>query len=144
MDINAKVFSSIMCKRAFILIHKYDFKYQFGSTPKVGYQDSTFCIKMMLYNRNQHNLSTYVIFTDLVKAFDRFNHDLLMEILDTYREPPKFVSNIKIMYANIAVRLISGKFDASIGFTTGVKEGDSVAPILFLFLVVSFSEILEG
>ena len=143
MDMGAKVFSSMMCKRAFVLIRKYGIKYQFGSTPNVGCQDGTFCIKTMLHNRHQHNLPTFVMFADLVKAFDTANHELLMEILDTYGGPPKFVSAIKRMYANTKVRLIIGKIDTSIPFTVGVKQGDSMAPVLFLFLVMAFAETLE-
>ena len=45
MDMGATFFSSIMCKREFILIHKYGVKYQFGYTPKVGCQDGIFYTK---------------------------------------------------------------------------------------------------
>ena len=144
MDMGAKVFSSIMCKRAFKLIHKYGVKYQFGSTPKVGCQDGTFCIKTMLHNRHQHNLPTFVMFADLVKAFDTANHELLMEILDTYGGPPKFVSAIKRMYENTVMILILGKVDTAFDFTAGAKQEDSMAPILFLFLVMEFAKTLEG
>ena len=41
------------------------------------------------------------------------------------------------------MRLILGKFDISIPFEVGVKQGDSVAPVLFLFIMRAFSETLE-
>ena len=121
MDMGAKFFSSIMCKRTFILIHKYGVKYQFGSTPKFGCQDCTFFIKTMLQNRNQHNVSTYVMFPNLVKVFNTANHKLLVEMLDTYGGPQNYVSTIKRTHKNIVVRLILVKFDTSINFTMGVK-----------------------
>ena len=45
MDIGAKVFSSLICKRLFKIIRKHGVKYQFGSSPGVGRQDGTFTIK---------------------------------------------------------------------------------------------------
>ena len=41
------------------------------------------------------------------------------------------------------VRLIIGKIDTSIPFEVGVKQGDSVAPVLFLFLMMAFAEVIE-
>ena len=49
-------------------------KYQFGSTPGVGCQDSSFTIKTMLHLWYNHNLPTFVMFADLVKDFDTSNH----------------------------------------------------------------------
>ena len=42
MDIGAKVFSSLICKRLFKIIKKHRVKYQFWSSPVVGCQYSTF------------------------------------------------------------------------------------------------------
>ena len=47
------------------------------------------------------------------------------------------------MYSNNKVRLIIGKIDTSILFEVGVKQGDSVAPVLFLFLMMDFTETDE-
>ena len=35
------------------------------------------------------------------------------------------------------------KIDTSIPFEVGVKQGDSVAPVLFLFLMMAFVEVIE-
>ena len=50
---------------------------------------------------------------------------------------------IRIMYIDNKVRLIIGKIDTSIPFDVGVKQGDSVAPVLFLFLMMAFAEVIE-
>ena len=41
------------------------------------------------------------------------------------------------------MRLILGKIDISIPFEVGVKKGDSVALVLFLFIMMTFLETLE-
>ena len=48
------------------------------------------------------------------------------------------------MYRNNKVRLIIGKIDTSIPFEVGMKQGDSVAPVLFPFLVMAFAEAVEA
>ena len=56
VDIGAKVFSNLICKRLFKIIKKHGVKYQFGTSPGVGCQDGTFTIKTQLHNRHNHNL----------------------------------------------------------------------------------------
>ena len=91
MDIGSKIFISILCKILFRIIRKHGVKYQFGSTPGVGCQDGSFTIKTMLHMRYNHNLPTFVMFADLVKAFDTSNHKLMVDILNKYVCPPNYV-----------------------------------------------------
>ena len=143
MDLGSKIFSSIMCTRLFKIIEAHGVRYQFGSTPGVGCQDGSFTLKTILHLRHNHNLPTWVMFADLVKAFNTSNHILMIKILKKYGCPPKLCSVIRRMYENNKVRLIIGKIDISIPFEVGVKQGDSVAPVLFLFLMMAFAEVLE-
>ena len=83
------------------------------------------------------------MFADLVKAFDTSNHKLMVKILKKYGCLPKLCSAIRIMYTDNTVRLILGKIDISIPFEIGVKQVDSVAPALFLFIMMALSETLE-
>ena len=57
--------------------------------------------------------------------------------------PPNLRLVIARMYMSSAVRLIIGKVDTTIPFEVGVKQGDSMAPVLFLFLIMGFAETLE-
>ena len=47
------------------------------------------------------------------------------------------------MYKDIRVRLIIGKIDTTITFYVGVKQGDSMAPVLFLLIIMGFADTLE-
>ena len=82
-------------------------------------------------------------FADLVKAFDTSNHALLIAILGKYGAPLRLCSAIKRMYEKSIVKLIIGKLETSIDFKVGVKQGYSMAPVLFMFLMVAFAETLE-
>ena len=139
----SKIFSSIICGRAFKIIKSHGVKYQFGSTPGVGFQDGSVTLKTLPHLSHNQNLPSWVVFSDLVKAFDTSNHKILISILARYGSPPRFCYVIRIMYKNSVVRLIIGKIDTYIPFKVLVKQGDSMEPLLFLFLIIVFYERLE-
>ena len=143
MDIGSNVFSSILCTRLFKIFEAHGVRYQFGLTPGVGCQDGSFTIKTMLHLQHNHNLPTWVMFSELVKAFDTSNHVLMINILSKYGCPKKLCSAIRRMYSNNKARLIIGKIDTCITFEVGVKQGDSVAPVILLFLLMAFAEVIE-
>ena len=121
MDIGSKVFSSILCARLFQVIKKHGVKYKFGSTPGVGCQDGTFTIKTLLHLHHNHNLPTWVAFSDLVKAFDTSNHQLMVMILAKYGCPPSLCDTIARMYKDSVVKFVIGEFETTIEFKVGVK-----------------------
>ena len=139
----SKIFSSILCRRLFRIIDTHGVKYQFGSTLGVGYQDGSFTIETMLHLRHNYHLPTWILFVDLVKAFDTYNHALMDKLLERYGCPPALCSSIARIYKDSKVRLIIGEIDTTIPFHVSVKQEDSMAPVLFLFIIIGFAETLE-
>ena len=139
MDIGAKVFSSMMCKRLFKIINSHGVKYQFGSSPGVGCQDGLFTLKTALHARHNRDLPTFLEFVDLVKAFDTVDHKLLMRVLERYGAPPKLKSAISRMYTDLKIVLKLGKSNADMNQTVGVIQGYCMAPVLFLFMMMAFA-----
>jgi hypothetical protein len=144
MDMCSKVFSSIMTARAFQLLDKHGTRFQFGGTPELGCRDGLFTLKALLNTRRNHDLASYIGFVDLVKAYDTANHDLLLRILERYGAPPKFVTAIKTIYTDNVCVLKIEKEIVEIPQTVGVRQGDNMAPVLFLFLMTAFAETLES
>ncbi|KAL7531695.1 hypothetical protein ACHAWF_003870, partial [Thalassiosira exigua] len=101
---------------------------QFGATPEMGCQDGSFVLKSLLHLRRQHNLDTFVVFADLVKAFDTSNHELMIDILERYGAPPKFCNAIQRLYDNLKVVLKIGKEKAEIGQGVGIRQRDNLSP----------------
>eukprot|EP00978_Attheya_sp_CCMP212_P032113 scaffold123778_cov40-Attheya_sp.AAC.2 len=121
-------------------------KNQFGSQPLRGCQGGLFVIRTMLELRRNHNLPTWALFVDLVKALDTANHALMYRILRKYGVvPPQLCNVIKRLYDDASsVNLKVGTADPrSIPYTVGVKQGNAMAPVLFLFLIQAFAETLE-
>ena len=79
----------------------------------------------------------------LVKAYDTANHKLMFDILKKYGAPPKLVSAIERMYTDLKVVLKIGKEITKINQTVGVRQGDPMSPVLFLFIIASLPETLE-
>ena len=47
------------------------------------------------------------------------------------------------MYDNIKVQLIIGNIETATNLKVGVKKWNSMAPVLFMFLMTAFDETLE-
>jgi hypothetical protein len=143
MDMYSKVFLSVMTHCAFSLLDKQGTRFQFSGTPEIGCQDGLFTLKALLNARHNHDLASYIGFVDLVKAYDTANHILLIDILQKYGAPPKFVMAIEPIYCNNTCILKIENKTAKIPQTVGVRQGDNMAPVLFLFLMTAFAETLE-
>ncbi len=81
----------------------------------------------------------YVGFVDLVKAYDTANHTLLLCILERYGAPPKLVATIQTIHTNNICVLKIEKEIVEIPQSVGVRQGDNMAPVLFLFLMTAFA-----
>ena len=92
---------------------------------------------------HNHNLPSWVVFADLVKAFDTINHKLLLQILSKYSAPTKLCHAIERLYKDISVKFEIGKLAWKIGQSFRVKQCNYMAPALFSFLVMVFVEMLE-
>ena len=144
MDVCSKIFSRILTARTYKILEKHGTQNQFGATRNVGCQDGNFTLKTLVHLRRQHNQETYVVFADLVKAFDTSNHDLIINILKKFGAPSKFCNTIERLYSNLSVSLKIGKEEATIPQTIGVRQGDNLSPVIFLLIMAAFAEILEA
>jgi hypothetical protein len=106
-------------------------------------QDGLFTLKTLINAHKNHHLPSFVVFVDLVKAYDTVNHDLLLRILEKYGAPPKFVASIHTMYTDLVVVLKIEKEIQEILQNVGVRQGNNMAPVLFLFLMSAAAKTLE-
>ena len=95
--------------------------------------------KHLLHTRHNHDLPTYVAFVDLIKEFDTIDHTLMLHILKKYCDPPKLRSSIARMYQDLKVVLKIGKIEETMSQTADVRQGDCMASVLFLFMVMAFA-----
>ena len=143
MDVISKLLSRVLNKRLFKILKKHGTPFQFGGTPEMRCRDGIFTLTILLHTRRQHDQASHVVFVDLVKACDTANHELLLLVLKKYGTPPKFVDVIQQLYTDLKVVLKLGKLKTEILQEVGVRQGDNMAPVLFLFLMTAFADIID-
>ena len=85
-------------------------------------------------------MGSWVVFLDLVKAFNTVNHELILKLLAKYGVPANVIRVIKKLYTNFNLKLKIGDITEIIPYLTGVKQGDALAPTLFLFIMQAMAE----
>ena len=68
---------------------------------------------------------------------------MMLKILDHYGASPKLRSAISRMYQDLKIILKIGNIEEKMSQTLGVRQDDCMAPVLFLFMVMTFAETLE-
>jgi hypothetical protein len=118
---------------------------QFAYQEQTGTAKAAYCLRSALQLRKEHNQDTYVLFVDLIKAFDTPNHDLLFEILAKYGAPPALIDVICRLHDNFNLKLIFDKKNkAFIDYSIGVRQGDNMAGLLFLFLMQAMDDSFQA
>jgi hypothetical protein len=135
--------SAALNKRLLKILPKHGFETQCGSQKARGCQDALFVLRSALETRRQHDLPTWALFVDLVKAFNTVNHELLFPLLERHRAPKPPVDAVWRMHTDMNVKLQIGKEEDNMPCMVGVQQGNKMAPILFIFVMQAFSETLE-
>ena len=105
-------------------------------------EDAATVLKTILQPLHKSDQEAFVTFVDLVKAFDSVNRDMLWEALKKYGVPDGLVNVIKKLYENQEITIEEGLDMTSILSSSGVKQGDPLSPILFLFIIQAAIESL--
>ena len=91
----------------------------------------------------QHSLEAYIIFIDLVIAFNIINHSLFLLIFATDGIPEAMISVIEKLYLNCFMQLkLRGKI-CKADYEAGVQQGNNIALILFLYIMHAAIESLH-
>jgi hypothetical protein len=93
-DAFACLLSAIIGGRLHQLIKKCGMQEQFAYQENTRTNDATYCLRSALQLRKEHQQDTYLLFIDLIKAFETANHDLLFAILEKYGAPQALIDVI--------------------------------------------------
>ena len=137
LEVAYKIIAIIILARIKPIEEGLDHESQCGFRPGRGCTDAVFTLKQAIRKRREHGLSTWVFFMDLVKAFDRVPRELLWEILLKFGVPPKIVSLLKCLHARVVVKFSVDGIIHTLLSIIGVKQGDILGPILFLFFIAA-------
>ena len=132
-----KIVSIILHGRLLPIEERLDHETQCGFRPGRGCSDGVFTLKLALKKRREHGLESWVLFIDLVKAFDRVPRELLWKVLEKFGVPPKLLRLLKSLHAHVEVSFVVNEITQTIECVIGVKQGDILGPILFTFYLAT-------
>jgi hypothetical protein len=99
---------------------------QAGSTPGKGFSDATFSLKTALQNLREHGQESWVLFVDLVKAYDKDNREMLWKILEILGVPNSLIEVLKKLYTDFSIDLRVGEDFEQFLSSSDVKQGDNL------------------
>ena len=123
--------SIVITTRLQVVLLEHGIPTQFGSSPKTGCPDGSFSLRTLLHMRKEHDLKSWVVFVDLIKAFDSIHHSLLFILLKKTGIPDRVIKVVKKLYNDFKIEIKVGDISKLIDYRTGVKQGDNLASILF-------------
>ena len=93
-------------------------------------------LRRLIEGVKSHNRKAIVLYIDFRKAFDSIKRNKMFRILKAYDVPPNLLSAIKIMYEDTRARIISPDGETDFfKILTGVLQGDTLAPYLFILVL---------
>ena len=137
LEVAYKIIASLLKKRLTPIEESLDHETQCGFRPGRGCTDAVFTVKTALKKRREHGLETWVLFLDLVKAFDRVPREMLWLILKKFGVPEKLIFLLKALHENVLVKFEVQGITHSVNSIIGVKQGDILGPILFTFHIAA-------
>ena len=132
-----KIISIVIHERLLPIEEGLDHESQCGFRPGRGCSDGVFTVKLAMKKRREHGLESWILFIDLVKAFDRVPRELLWEVLSKFGVPPKLIRLLQSLHAHVEVKFTVNDITHTIECIIGVKQGDILGPILFTFYLAA-------
>ena len=137
LEVTYKTVANILYTRLLPIEEQLDHEQQCGFRPKRGCIDAIFTVKSAIRKRSEHGLESWVLFLDLIKAFDRVPRNLLWGILSKFGVPKKLVYVLKALHSSFSVKIDNDLITEPINNNVGVKQGDILGPTVFTFVITS-------
>ena len=136
MSCAAKVLNKVLLRRLqsvldpFLRYEQNGFRLHRGTTTQI------LALRRTLEEARLHQATLFCVFVDFRKAFDSVSREALAGVLRAYQVPPRLANTIMALYANTqAVVLTPDGPTDPFATTSGVLQGDTLAPFLFVLLL---------
>ena len=136
MSIAAKVYNKILLNRIRPHVDPLLRNNQAGFRSGRSCAQQIHILRRIMEGFKEYQLPLTVTFVDFKKAFDSINRSVMFSVLRHYGIPKAVVDAIQVLYkdSNCAV-MVDGNISETFKVTTGVLQGDVLAPFLFIILV---------
>ena len=137
MSCAAKLFNRVLLNRLRKPLESILHKHQHGFRPGCRTAEPVLALRRAIEEiTRRRNRGLVVVFVDFLKAFDSVSRDALFCLLPAYGVPDELITAIKCIYdgSTSFVSTLDGN-SASFPVTTGVLQGDTLAPLLFIVVL---------
>jgi len=144
-SIAAKLYNRVLLNRIQSPIDKALRKNQAGFRTGRSCIQQINILRRIMEGAQNEQIPLFITFIDFKKAFDSIDRDMMFAILRHYGIPEKIVSAIRALYDNSKSQVyVNGQFSEPFDVTTGVLQGDVLAPFLFIIVIDYISKLSEG
>ena len=118
---------------------------QFGFRNGLGTREALFSLKVLCQKCTEMQTNLYLCFIDFEKAFDKVQHNKLIEVLTKIGIDKKDIRIVKNLYWNQQASILTGfQKSENIKIERGVRQGCVLSPLLFnIYSEEIFSQALE-
>ena len=136
MSCAAKLFNKVLLARLQSVLDPFLRREQNGFRLHRGTVSHILTLRRVMEEARLHQTSLICVFVDFRKAFDSVSRSALAAVLRAYRVPSQLVHAVMALYCNTQATVLTpdGPTD-SFNTTSGVLQGDSLAPFLFVLLL---------
>ena len=144
LSVAGKILANILLKR--LIQHVSEDlmpETQCGFRQNRSTSDMIFAARQILEKSREQYRDLHMCFIDLSKAFDTVERSMLWEVLRRSGCPEKFVSLIRQIHDGMEARVkVSDLESEPFGVSRGVKQGCTLAPVLFNLYITYITRLL--
>ena len=133
LNVDVKILSKCLAKRVAKVIGKLVGSQQTAFIKGRYIGEGIRLISDLLQLTEEENLSGIMLALDLTKAFDSVSHMFMLNCLEAFNFGPSFIQWVRTLHTNISsCVLVNGFTTGYFPVSRGVRQGDPLAPLLFI------------
>ena len=136
MSCAAKTFNKVLLRRVQPVLEPFLRPEQNGFRPHRSTCQQILALRRVIEGATKFQVNVVVVFVDFRKAFDSVDRHSLAEVLNTYNVHPRLVKGILALYSQTSAAVLTPDgLTEEFGTSSGVLQGDTLAPFLFVLLL---------